>query len=191
MMMCSVGEFKHQTAAIPLVLLIILVGSRPNAARAIDAPRPTLILYITEKPPLTKYRPTLSEKVAIPELAKRGYRILPSFRVRNLPAMCPRDVRGVWNVDRLEEFRKHLNADILWMATVEFKVEKAVGAYPIGGSMSVVACAFSADTGKSLWFRKIESYELKVSQDRVVRGEGNDRGGSRPPRPGRNDSRNG
>lgn len=160
-MMRKPDKLIDKTTYLTLFLLTTLLAARPGRAEAIEIPRPTLVVYITENPRLTKRYPGLAERVAVPELRENGYRILSPMTVRNLPALCPLDVRGVWNADRMAEFRKYFNADVLWMASVEYTVVKAYGTYPVGGTVSVVATAFSADTGKPLWFDKVEGHELK------------------------------
>jgi len=143
---------RHEWTSIVALFLGTLVALWSGTSEAIEAVRPTLVVYIVENQPLTRDRPTIPETIANAELIRRGYKILPSLLVPNLPQMLPRDVRGVWNSDRRMSFQKHFRADVVWMGTVEYKPDKTARVDQVTGTVSVVARAFDTATGESLWF---------------------------------------
>jgi len=161
--MMGIGmPWRRRILPAAVAILAVAVGlCQARVASAVEAVRPTLVVYATENQAVTRDRPTIGESIVIPQLGKRGYEVLPSLRVPNMNQLCPRDVRGVWKTDRRMSFRKHFRADMLWMASVEYNLHKKVRSRFAGGTVSVVARAFSADTGESLWFGRVANHPLQ------------------------------
>jgi hypothetical protein len=130
-------------------------------AVAVEMVRPTLVVYVVENTPLTRDRPTIPDTITNAELLQHGYTILPSLVAPNLAQKSPRDVGGVWNADRRMSVQQHSRADVLWMCTVEYTLDKTSRADSVSGTVSVVARALDANTGESLWYGRVANRPLK------------------------------
>jgi hypothetical protein len=148
--------------ALAAVIMGAIAAYQPGWSAGIQVIRPDIVVYITENPRLTPRRPNWPEKVVTPELSKHGYKVIPSLLVRDMAALCPRDVRGVWNEDRRRSFLKHFGqADVLWMAHVEYQIDRTAPRGTIRGTLSVVARASRTDDGQSLWYRTIKEHPFE------------------------------
>jgi len=150
---------KSVFALVLVLISSISLAGRTETSRSIKtASRVPLVLYVVEKPQLTSKRPTLGESALISELSRRGYSVIPSFNLRDMAALCPPDVKGVWNADRRRLFRKRFQADLLWMAIVEYRLDFAPDTGRLsGGTVSVRARALSAATGATLWYGRLKT----------------------------------
>lgn len=153
---------KERVGIATIVTFVALVlASWPSTAGAIEAVRPTIAVYIVENQPLTTSRSSFPEAVVNADLARLGYKVLPALRVSSLDQMLPRDVGSVWNADRRMTFRKTVQADVLWMGTVEYKAGTTANGQEVTGTVTIVARAFDTATGESLWYAQVKDYPVK------------------------------
>jgi len=152
---------RHNGLTVLVVLLASALAIQPRSANAIEPVRPSIVAYVIENTPLKAERPSLAESVVSSEFVKRGYQVYLTLQIPNLAQLIPRDVRGVWNTDRRLSFRQQFRADVLWMATIAYNLDKTPVAPLITGQVTVVARALDAATGESLWFGRVADYKMQ------------------------------
>jgi len=152
---------RQGQSIIPAILAVALAVSWIGTVGGAEAVRPTLAVYIIENQPLARDRPPVAETIVKAELIRCGYKLVPSVFAPGSLQTLPRDVGGVWNADRRMSFRQQSRADVLWMATVEYKLSTASRPELIVGTVSVVARAIDIASGESLWFGRVADRSLQ------------------------------
>ncbi|MBM3334171.1 hypothetical protein FJY63_05875 [Candidatus Sumerlaeota bacterium] len=152
---------KDRLGAVLIVVLTgMLLAAGPFSVFAVEAIGPRVAIYVTQNIEIKLAPPEMIETTAGAHLARLGYKVVP-LRPREVVAqMCPRDVRGVWEADRCRTFQQHVEADILWMAAIEYKPVGIFAEASTTATISTYACAFDVASGDLLWRGQVKDYPL-------------------------------
>jgi len=150
------------TKGIALACVLFLTLARLTfGVGTLDTPgagQSNVVLCILENKALTPVSASLAEQVVAAELRSRRYEILPTAGVPRLSLICPADVRSVWNMDRHRVFQHYFpNANVLWMAVIDYQVQSSPQG-GISGQVAMLARAFDAENGASLWYAEVPAY---------------------------------